>query len=119
MPDLITIDDFAKVELKVARVLEAEEVEGSEKLLKLIVSIGEPSFANASEGEKRQILAGIKKSYSPADLIGKQIVVVANLQPRKMMGMESQGMVLAAHDEEGNTVLITPFKEVPNGSRLG
>lgn len=119
MPDLITIDDFLKVELRVARVLEAEEVEGSEKLLKLIVNVGEPSSAKASEGEKRQILAGIKKSYNPMDLIGKQIVVVANLQPRKMMGMESQGMVLAAHDEEGNAVLIAPFQETPNGSKLG
>lgn len=110
MSDLITIDDFAKVELKVAKVFEAEEVEGSEKLLKLKVSL---------EEEERQILAGIKKSYSPADLIGKQIVIVANLQPRKLMGMESQGMVLAAHDAEGNNVLIAPFKEVPNGSKLG
>jgi len=117
---LITIDDFSKVELKVARVLDASEVEGSEKLLKLKVSLGEPSSAETMAGEEdRQILAGIKNSYSPADLIGKQIVVVANLQSRKMMGMESQGMVLAARDEEGNVVLIAPFQDVPNGSKIG
>lgn len=85
----ITIDYLDKISLKVAKVLEAEEVEGSDKLLKLKVSLGL---------EERQIVAGIKKYYKPEELIGKKIVIVANLKPAKLKGIESQGMVLAAGD---------------------
>ncbi len=102
---MITIDDFKKVELKVAKVISAERVEGSDKLLKLQVDLGE---------EKRQIIAGIGKAYEPENLVGKEIIVVANLEPRLLMGLESQGMVLAANSESG-PVLLIPDKEVPSG----
>ena len=104
----ITLDEFKKAELKVATVLSAENIEGSEKLLKLQVDLGE---------EKRQILSGIAKYYKPEDLVGKQIVVITNLEPRMMMGLESQGMVLAAGDSETISLLI-PDKEIPGGSLI-
>lgn len=95
--EYITIDDFDKVSLKVAKVLEAEEVEKSDKLLKLKVSLG---------NEERQILAGIKKYYKPEELIGRKLVIVANLAPRKLRGLESQGMVIAAGDGDVVKVLF-------------
>jgi methionyl-tRNA synthetase len=94
---LIAFDDFAKVELKLARVLVAERVPKSDRLLRLEVECG--------EAEPRQILAGIAAHYAPEDLVGRSLVIVANLAPRKMMGLESQGMVLAASDEGGLSVL--------------
>ena len=103
----ITIDDFAKVQLRVGRVFEAEPLEGSDKLLKLQVVIGE---------EKRQIVAGIRKNYTPEDLIGRQVVVVVNLKPAKLRGAESQGMLLAATDEEGGAILLQPDREAPEGT---
>jgi len=106
--ELIAIDDFAKVELKVGKVISAEKVEKSEKLLKLKVDIG----------EERQIVAGIAKSYAPDDLIGKKIVVVANLKPAKLMGIESHGMLLAATDEEGRLSVLTLDREVKQGARV-
>ncbi len=105
---MITIDDFKKIELKVAKVLSAEPVEGSEKLLKLQVDLG---------SEQRQILSGIAKYYKPEDLIGRQIVVIANLEPRQMMGLESQGMVVAAGDGEVVS-LLAPDKEMPLGTNI-
>ena len=111
MKDLINFDEFLKVDLRVVKVLEAEEVPESNKLLKLKVSLGE-------DGE-RQIIAGIKKSYSPEDLIGKQIVIVVNLEPRKLAGLESEGMILAAHDKEDKAILISPIKEVEAGNKIG
>ncbi|MEZ5347283.1 MAG: methionine--tRNA ligase [Pyrinomonadaceae bacterium] len=109
--EFIEFDDFVKVELRVGEVLEAENVPKSEKLLKLRVDLG--------EDQPRQILAGIAKDYSPESLIGKKIVVVANLKPRKMMGMESQGMVCAASVGEGDKPVIATFiEDVPNGARL-
>jgi methionine--tRNA ligase beta chain len=105
---MIEFKDFEKIELRVAKVLEAELVESSDKLIKLQVSLGE---------EKRQILAGIKEFYSPDQLIGRQIVVVANLATRIMMGQESQGMLLAATDN-GEPVLLQPSREVEPGSRI-
>ena len=92
-PAFIEYDDFAKVELRVAEVLSAERVPKSDKLLKLSVNAGDPS--------PRQILAGIGQHYAPEQLVGKRVVIVANLKPRKLMGLESQGMVLAASDETG------------------
>lgn len=106
-PMTITIDEFKKSELKVVRVLSAEPVEGSEKLLKLQVDLG--------GGETRQILSGIAKWYQPADLLGKDITIISNLEPRSMMGMESQGMVLAAGDGDSVSLLV-PDKEMPAGS---
>jgi len=108
--EFITIDDFAKLDLRVAKVLEAEDIEGSDKLLKLKVSLGE---------EERQILSGIKKSYSAEDMVGKEIIIVANLKPRMMMGLESQGMILATHDESDNIIIVSPEKEAPAGSKIG
>ena len=95
---MITYDEFKKVELKVGEVKTAERVVGSEKLLKLIVEIGEPT--------PRQIIAGIGKVYAPETLVGKQIVIVTNLESRMLMGLESQGMVLATHDESGPIILL-------------
>ncbi len=106
---MIEFDDFKKIELRVGRIETAEAVLGSEKLVRLTVDIG---------SEKRQILAGIAKQYAPETLIGRQIVIVANLAPRMMMGLESQGMLLAAHDENGGAVLLAPDKEVPFGSAV-
>jgi len=105
---VIGIEDFLKVDLRVAKVLSAEKVEGSEKLLKLRISLGE---------EERTIVAGIAKYYTPEELVGKKIVVVANLKPRKIFGIESQGMLLAASDGE-NFSLIVPERDVKEGARL-
>jgi len=107
--ELIAIDDFAKVELRVGKVVAAEKVEKSEKLLKLKVDIGT---------EERQIVAGIAKAYTPDDLIGKKIVVVSNLKPAKLMGIESHGMLLAATDEEGNMSILALDREVRQGARV-
>lgn len=108
-PAEIEYADFSKVSLRVARIIEAEPVEGSEKLMKLQVTIGD---------EQRQILAGIKKKYSPEQLIGRQIVVVANLKPAKLMGQESQGMLLAADDADGSPILLQPDTEAPEGANV-
>ena len=107
----IDIEDFAKVELRVGQVLTAERLPKSDKLLRLTVDLG--------EAEPRQILAGIAEHYEPEPLVGRKIVVVANLQPRKMRGVESQGMLLAASvGDEGRPVLATFAEDVPNGARL-
>jgi methionine--tRNA ligase beta chain len=113
--EIIDIELFSQVELKVAEVLTAEVVEGSEKLLRLTVDAGDQDEGGAPA--PRQVLAGIAKAYSPADLIGRQIVIVANLAPRKLMGIESQGMILAAGDE-GGPVILGPAGTVTNGSTI-
>ena len=105
----ITIDDFAKVELRVAQILVAERVPKADKLLRLEVDLGT---------EKRQILAGIAEYYEPEKLIGRKIVIVANLAPRKMRGLESNGMLLAASLEGGAPVLAGFLGDVPLGARL-
>jgi methionyl-tRNA synthetase len=105
--DFIEFDDFRKVDLRVAVVKEAERVAKSKKLLKLIVDAG--------EGRPRQILAGISEHYAPEDLVGRSVVIVANLKPRKLMGLESQGMLLAASDDTGLSVLGVD-KDVEPGS---
>ncbi len=105
----ITIEDFMKVDLRVARVLEAEELEGSDKLLKLQLDVN---------GEKRQVVAGIKAKYAPIDLIGRQVVMVFNLKPAKLRGTESQGMLLAAVDEDGGAILLQPDRETPEGAKV-
>ncbi len=108
-PAHITIDDFAKVELRVAQVLVAERIPKADKLLRLEVDLGY---------EKRQILAGIAEHYEPEKLIGRKIVIVANLAPRKMRGLESNGMLLAASLPDGAPVLAGFLEEVPLGARL-
>jgi len=105
----ITIDDFVKVDLRVARILVAERVPKADKLLRLEVDLGY---------EKRQILAGIAQFYEPEKLVGRKIVIVANLAPRKMRGLESNGMLLAASLPDGAPVLAGFLEEVPLGSRL-
>lgn len=169
---MITIDDFAKLEFKVGTVISAEEIEGSEKLLKLRVDFGPKvqnldivtleeqqnvtssqqdstdrisaqvfdseegaleaqtrraeihtnnSSSNNSESEEqndiRQILSGIKQWFKPEDLVGKQFVFITNLAPRKMMGLESQGMIMAAEGED-RPAPLTPIEKVPNGSKI-
>jgi methionyl-tRNA synthetase len=108
-PDYIAIDDFAKVELRVAQILVAERIPKADKLLRLEVDLGY---------EKRQILAGIAQHYEPEKLIGRKIVIVANLAPRKMRGLESNGMLLAASLPDGAPVLAGFLEEVPLGARL-
>ncbi|HXT21566.1 MAG TPA: methionine--tRNA ligase subunit beta [Thermoanaerobaculia bacterium] len=107
-PPQITYDDFMKVELRVATVKAAEEIPKSSKLVKLTVDLGD---------EQRTIVAGIRKSYAPDQLVGRQVVIVANLQHAKLMGVESQGMVLAA-SQNGEAVLLHPEHEVPPGTRV-
>jgi len=104
----ISIDEFAKVKMCVAQILEAERVEGSRKLVKLKVDIGE---------ETRQIVAGIAEAYDPPALLGMKIILVANLKPAKLMGLESNGMLLAA-SKDGKPVLATFAEDVPNGAML-
>jgi len=107
---LVTIADFGKVELRVAEVLAAEPVPKSKKLLKLTVSLGT---------EQRTVVAGIAEHYAPADLVGKKVVVVANLQPAKLMGIPSQGMVLAGStDGDGKLAVLTLDRDLPPGARV-
>ena len=104
----IPIDDFMKVELRVAEVLAAERVPKSKKLLKLTIKVGE---------ETRTVVAGIAEQYEPEPLVGRKVVIVANLQPATLMGVESNGMVLAA-SHEGTVSLLTLDKDVPPGSKV-
>ena len=106
----ILIDDFTKVDLRVATVLEAERVKGADKLLRLVVDLG---------FETRQVLAGIAKAYDPDDLVGRKVVVVANLKPRKLRGLDSNGMIVAASfGSTGEPILVAIDEKAPNGSRL-
>jgi methionyl-tRNA synthetase len=110
-PSHITIDDFAKVELRVGQILTAERIPKADKLLKFTIDLGEAA--------PRQILAGIAQYYEPEKLIGRKVIVVANLAPRKMRGLESQGMILAASvGEEGRPVLAGFLEDAPNGAKL-
>jgi methionyl-tRNA synthetase len=113
----IAFDEFAKVDLRVAKIIKAEEHPNADRLLKLQVDDG--------SGEPRQICAGVKAYYKPEDLVGKSIVIVANLAPRKIRGEESRGMLLAASDAskeemvegaERNVVLMTPMSDIAPGS---
>lgn len=106
---MITYDDFAKLDLRTAKILNAERIEGSEKLIKLRLDIGELG--------ERQVVAGIGTVYTPDGLVGKQIIIIANLEPRKLMGQESNGMLLAASAENGPVVLV-PESEVPSGTKI-
>ncbi len=106
---MVTIDEFGKIEFRVATILAAEPHPNADRLLVLQVDLGE---------EKRQLVAGIRAHYEPAALIGRQIVVVANLQPATLRGVESQGMLLAASDSEGRLAFVTPEKPVSSGARV-
>ena len=106
----ITIDDFAKIQLKVGKVVECQKVEKADKLLCSKIDLG--------EGAPRTIVSGIAKYYTPEEMVGKQVIVVTNLKPVKLRGIESQGMVLCASDENGNLALVTPEKEIGAGSEV-
>ena len=104
---MITIDDFKKLDIKIGKVVSAERVPESDKLIKFIFDIG---------GEERQILAGIAEAYpEPSLLVGKEMPLILNLEPRKLRGFMSEGMMLAA-DNEGRPVILRPDEEVPPGS---
>ena len=106
--DTITFDDFAKIKLRVGRVLEASEHPNADKLLVLKVDLGD---------EQRQIVAGLKPYYEPASLVGKNLIIVANLAPRKMRGLESQGMLLAAStDDHSQVIIVTTDADIAPGS---
>jgi len=104
----INFEEFKKIDLRTAKILEAEKLEGSDKLVKLQINLGQ---------EKRQILAGIQKYYPIEELIGRTIIVVANLESKKMAGSESRGMLLAA-DIDGEPILLMPDKETPPGAQI-
>lgn len=121
----ISIDDFAKLEIKIGTITAAEKIEGADRLLKLTIEFGMDSGSGAGMTETRTIVSGIAKHYQPEEIIGKQVPVVMNLAPRKLKGVESQGMVLFAIDEtlvDGisghKTVMLNPQKEVPPGSSV-
>ncbi|HEV2716704.1 MAG TPA: methionine--tRNA ligase subunit beta, partial [Terriglobales bacterium] len=105
----ISIDDFAKIELRVGVVKVAERIPKADKLLRLEIDIGT---------EVRQVLAGIAEAYTPETLIGRKVVIVANLAPRKLRGLESNGMIVAASLEGGKPVLASFLEDVPVGARL-
>lgn len=107
---IIQYDDFAKIQLRVATIVEAAPIEKSKKLMRLQIDIGT---------EKRQILAGIKEHYTAEQLVGKQIVVIVNLAPREVIkGEVSNGMLLAASDASGKLVLVTPSGEIGAGATV-
>jgi methionyl-tRNA synthetase len=107
---LISMDDFSKVDLRVGQVKSAEQVKGADKLLHLKIDIGEP--------EPRTIVAGIALAYKPEELVGRKVVIVANLQPRKLRGLTSQGMIVAASLGDGQPVLAGFHEDVAVGARL-
>ncbi|QQS39197.1 methionine--tRNA ligase subunit beta [Candidatus Woesebacteria bacterium] len=104
----ITYEDFQKLDIRIATILQVEEIDGADKLLKLTLDAGDLG--------ERTIAAGIKAWYKPEDLVGKQIVYLANLEPRMLKGVESQGMLLAAGGDEA--VVIRPIKEVSPGVKI-
>jgi methionyl-tRNA synthetase len=106
----INIDDFSKVDLRVGLVLSAERVKGADKLMHMKVDIG--------EAEPRTIVAGIAEAYTPVELVNRKVVIVANLQPRKLRGIESNGMIVAASVEGGKPVLAGFHEDIPVGARL-
>jgi len=107
---MITYDEFRKVEIRIGKIIDCEKVEDADKLLKLQVDFGK-------EIGKRQIVSGISEYYMPAELIGKKLPFVVNLEPRKIMGLESQGMILAVAADE-KAVLLEPLEDVPEGSEV-
>lgn len=108
-PTTIQFDDFAKLDLRVATVLECKPHDNADKLLVLQIDLG---------GERRQICAGLRHAYQPEQLVGKQIVVVANLAPRQMRGEPSQGMLLAASDDEGKIIVLSPSEPIAAGAKV-
>lgn len=106
--EMITLDDFEKIDLRVAQVIEAEKVENADKLLKLQLKVGE---------ETRTVVSGIAQYYSPEEMIGKKLILIANLKPVKLRGIESQGMILAASNDE-KLVLVGLDNDIESGSEV-
>ncbi len=106
---IMTITEFQKIDLRVAEIVQAEKVEGADRLLKLQVDLG---------GEKRQVVAGIAQHYTPEELIGKKVVLVANLKPATIRGVESHGMLLAASDTQALSILTLDRPTLPTGSKV-
>ncbi len=107
--DIITYEEFAKMDIRIAKVLEAEKIEGTDKLLKLTIDLG---------SEQRTLVAGIAQQYSPEDIVGKLIPVIVNLKPRRMRGVTSQGMMLAAVTDDGKIALLHPNQDVTPGTKI-
>src|SRR5690606_7121988 len=107
--ETISIDEFGRLDLRVVRILEAARIQGADRLLRLKVSLG--------EGGERQVVAGIAQHYRPEELVGRQAVLVANLKPARIRGVESQGMLLAAEDGD-RIVLLSPEQAVNPGSKV-
>jgi methionine--tRNA ligase beta chain len=105
----ISFEDFQKLDLRVGKIIEANQIPDSRDLIRMIVDFGT---------EKRQAVAGLLQWYKPQDLVGKKCAFILNLQKRKMMGVESQCMILAAEDDKGNVVVLQPEKEIAEGSRI-
>lgn len=105
----IPFEEFQKLDIRVGKITEAVQIPGSRNLIKLLVDF---------KTEKRQAVAGLLQWYKPQDLVGKKCVFVLNLQKRKLMGVESQCMILAAEDEKGNVVVLQPEKDIEEGSRI-
>lgn len=105
----ISFDEFQKLDLRVGKIIEANQIPGSRNLIKMIVDFGD---------EKRQAVAGLLQHYKPDDLVGKKCAFVLNLQRRKMMGVESQCMILAAEDNKGNVIVLQPEKDIDQGSKI-
>ena len=105
----IPFEDFKKLDLRVGKITEANQIPGSRNLIRMIVDF---------ETEQRQAVAGLLQWYKPQDLVGKKCVFIINLQRRRMMGVESQCMVLAAEDSKGNVVVLQPEKDIAEGSRI-
>lgn len=107
---MINIDDFTKVEITIGTILQVEEIAGSDKLLRLVVDFG--------EDQPRQVLSGIKAWYSPDQLVNTQAAFVTNLQPRQMMGLESQAMILASHVEGQPPIILAPKSATNPGAKI-
>jgi methionine--tRNA ligase beta chain len=105
---MITFDDFMRLDIRIGTVTAADKVESADKLIRLEIDLG---------GEHRQVVAGMAPTYTPEEFIGKQVPILVNLEPRKLKGIESRGMILAA-DVDGKPVMLLPDEEVPPGSRV-
>jgi len=114
---MINFEDFQKLQIRIGLIVEAEKVEGADKLLKLKVDFGSAE-QNSEKHEIRQIVSGIAQFYKPEQLVGKQFPFLTNLEPRIIRGVESQGMILGI-DADSKIVLLKPLKKVSDGSRVG
>jgi methionine--tRNA ligase beta chain len=105
----ISFEEFQKLDLRIGKIIEANQIPGSRNLIRIMVDFGT---------EKRQAVAGLLRWYKPQDLVGKKCVFILNLQKRKVMGVESQCMVLAAENDDGNVVVLQPDKDIAEGSKI-